>query len=56
MKERNIKYEKCDIETVDGLAEASFHDIFSVPAIMVENRRRPILSDEEFNRLIGEEV
>lgn len=31
----DINYESFDVETIDGMAEAAYHDVFSTPSILI---------------------
>lgn len=42
-------YESFDIETIDGMTEAAYHDVFSTPSILILND-----SNEEIKSWRGE--
>jgi len=44
LKADNIVVEYYDTETADGLAEAAFHNIMSLPAIIVENDEGDVIA------------
>jgi len=38
LREKNVKVVNYDVETADGLAEASFYSVMALPTIVVEDR------------------